>query len=265
MTPPVVTPRLTGPQARDALRRVTQDRGGCIRPVQLRRTDIDTGQVTQILIPCGATFEAVCPACAKRAQGLRAEQCRDGWHLETEPPGNRPAPDEDQEFWLGLRARAQVLRDQAHDDGQDTADLDQAIAELDDELARTGVRGTLGRTTDSGGRDYDATKPEARRSRSTRRRQDAPGLPKRPVTARTTGKVYTAPDGTSYQPSMFVTLTCDSYGRVLDDGTPADPATYDYQRAARDAIHFPALFDRLVQNLRRFLGYDVQYFGAVEP
>ena len=49
------------------------------------------------------------------------------------------------------------------------------------------------------------------------------------------------------------------------DGTPADPAAYDYQRAARDALHFAALFDRFIQNLRRFLGYDVQYFAAVEP
>src|SRR5215831_12218751 len=64
---------------------------------------------------------------------------------------------------------------------------------------------------------------------------------------------------------MFLPLTCDSYGRVLEDGTPADPDSYDYQRAARDAIHFPALFDRFIQNLRRFLGYDVQYFAAIEP
>jgi hypothetical protein len=64
---------------------------------------------------------------------------------------------------------------------------------------------------------------------------------------------------------MFVTLTCDSYGPVREDGTPLDPGSYDYRRAARDAIHFPALFDRLIQNLRRYLGYDVQYFGAVEP
>ena len=64
---------------------------------------------------------------------------------------------------------------------------------------------------------------------------------------------------------MFLTLTCDSYGRVREDGTPADPASYDYQRAARDALHFAALFDRFIQNLRRFLGYDVQYFAAVEP
>ncbi len=64
---------------------------------------------------------------------------------------------------------------------------------------------------------------------------------------------------------MFLTLTCDSYGKVGPDGTPADPRRYDYQRAARDAIHFAALFDRLIQNLRRYLGYDVQYFATIEP
>jgi hypothetical protein len=50
---------------------------------------------------------------------------------------------------------------------------------------------------------------------------------------------------------MFLTLTCDSCGKVRDDGTPVDPATYDYQRAARDALHFAALFDRFIKNLRR--------------
>ena len=105
----------------------------------------------------------------------------------------------------------------------------------------------------------------ARRHRSTRRRQDAPDLPRRKVSPRTVGKTYTAPDGKTFRPSMFVTLTCPSYGRVGDDGAPADPATYDYDRAARDALTFAALFDRFIQNLRRYLGYDVQYFAAVEP
>ena len=50
-----------------------------------------------------------------------------------------------------------------------------------------------------------------------------------------------------------------------DDGTPVDPASYDYRRAARDALHFSALVDRFIQNLRRVLGYDAQYFGAIEP
>jgi hypothetical protein len=61
------------------------------------------------------------------------------------------------------------------------------------------------------------------------------------------------------------TLTCPSYGRVSENGAPADPETYDYGRAAQDALAFAALFDRFIQNLRRYLGYDVQYFAAVEP
>ena len=64
---------------------------------------------------------------------------------------------------------------------------------------------------------------------------------------------------------MFLTLTCDSYGKVGPDGTPADPASYNYTRASRDALHFAALFDRFIQNLRRYLGHDGQYFAAIEP
>ena len=36
-------------------------------------------------------------------------------------------------------------------------------------------------------------------------------------------------------------------------------------RPPRDALTFAALFDRFIQNLRRYLGTDVQYFAAVEP
>jgi hypothetical protein len=68
-----------------------------------------------------------------------------------------------------------------------------------------------------------------------------------------------------FRPSMFITLTCDTYGRVRDDGTPVDPVRYDYPRAARDAVHFSSLVDRWWQNLRRVVGWDVQYFATVEP
>jgi len=105
----------------------------------------------------------------------------------------------------------------------------------------------------------------ARRHRSTRRRQDTPDLPRRKVAPTTIGKTYASAEGKTFRPSMFITLTCPSYGRVSTDGTPANPDSYNYTRAARDALHFAALFDRFVQNLRRFLGYDVQYFAAVEP
>src|SRR5699024_2967295 len=105
----------------------------------------------------------------------------------------------------------------------------------------------------------------SRRVRSTRRRQDSPDLPKLPVEDRTIGQAVTTPAGHTYRPSMFATFTLPSYGRVRSDGTPVDARSYDYRRAALDALHFPKLVDRLWQNLRRATGYKVQYFAAVEP
>lgn len=103
-----------------------------------------------------------------------------------------------------------------------------------------------------------------RRVRSTRRRQDVPDLPHLPVSGRTVGVVFEGTNGREYRPSMFVTLTLPSYGPV-HDGAPADPASYNYRRAALDAILFPRLLDQFWKTLRRAAGYDVQYFSAVEP
>ena len=64
-------------------------------------------------------------------------------------------------------------------------------------------------------------------SRSSLPRASAANLPWRTVTARTTGQVFTTTaDGKTYRP--FLTLTLGSYGKVREDGTPADPASYDY-------------------------------------
>ncbi|MDQ2874134.1 MAG: replication initiation protein [Actinomycetota bacterium] len=257
MTPPRTTrmQRLSMPLARDVVRDLAIEHGGCIRPVQLRRTSLDTDQVEQVLVPCGHTLSSVCPSCADRAKTLRAAQCREGWHLESEPTVTPDEPDDVQRMWVEQRADSQQMHDQAAADGLgELADeLGELSADLDEEITESGLRGSVlpART--------------ARRHRSTRRRQDAPDLPRRPVAPVTVGKTYAAPDGKTFRPSMFLTLTCDSYGKVGPDGTPADPDRYDYQRAARDALHFAALFDRLIQNLRRFLGCDVQYFAAVEP
>jgi replication initiator protein RepSA len=245
--------RLAMPLARDVVRDLALSHGGCVRPIQLRRTDTATGQVEQVLVPCGHTLATVCPSCAERNRVLRAAQCREGWHLDHEPIIEPDEPDDEQCVWVKLRAQAQQDHDQAEAAGHDTAEDDAAISELDELITRSGMRGNV------------LPKRQARRHRSTRRRQDTPDLPKRKISPRTVGKTYTASDGKTFRPSMFITLTCPSYGRVREDGTPADPAAYDYQRAARDALHFAALFDRFIQNLRRFLGYDMQYFAAIEP
>ena len=95
--------------------------------------------------------------------------------------------------------------------GQDTTDLDELLTELDDEITKAGIRGKA------------APDRPARRHRSTRRRQDAPDLPRRKVSPRTVGKTYTAPDGKTFRPSLFVTLTCPSYGRVDAGRHPGRP------------------------------------------
>nr|WP_131740833.1 replication initiator [Actinomadura roseirufa] len=245
--------------ARGVLEAVAIDHGVCIRPVPMRRTDLHTGTSEVVYVPCGHTLASVCPPCAERKRKLRAVQCRQGWHLDTEPVFQRNEPDAEQRALMELRARAQAERDQAAASGSSHGEgvefWDKVVGELDGEIERSGVHGTL-RTGDD---------VRGRRARSTRRRQDVPDLPRRPVDARTVGKTFTGRDGKTFRPSLFLTLTLDSYGRVRSDGTPVDPQSYDYARAARDAVHFSKLVDRFVQNLRRFVGYDVQYFAVVEP
>jgi hypothetical protein len=244
--------RQSMPLARKVVEEVAKQYGVCIRPVPLKRLDTRTGTSEIIDVPCGSTLEAACPPCAKRNRHLRMAQCRQGWHLDREPTHTPDPADEQQRRLIELRADLQAEHDQAARDGADTADLDAAIVGLDVEINEAGMRGSvLGRTA-------------AKRVRSTRRRQDAPDLPKRRMAATTLGRTFEGADGRTYRPSLFVTLTLPSYGRVRD-GVPVNPDTYDYTRAARDALHFSKLIDRFVQNLRRVAGYDVQYFATVEP
>ena len=200
----------------------------CARPVLLHCTDTETGTTTNVPMPCGATTERLCPSCADRARKLRMQQCREGWHREDEPERHDPGDDD--------------VRDHPGDAGG-----------LEDQVVDEDVNG--------GDELPDAS---ARRVRSTRRRQDVADLPRMPMQDRTIGRTFTGPDGRTYRPSMFLSCTLDSYGRVLSDGTPVDPDSYDYRRAALDALFFPRLVDRLWQNLRRCAGYNAQYFAAVE-
>lgn len=276
--------RMALPRAIDALKQLAAEYGVCTRPVLLRRTDLATGQTEVIDLPCGATREDKCAACAKKAKRLRQVQIREGWHRPDEPlPGPDPATPEQQAL-IELRAHFEHARAQCELTSQwdQVADLDQAIEEVEEAISAEGLRGRVAPP-----RHVDT--PAPRRTRSTKRRQDVPDLPRKRVEPRTVGRVYTAPDGATFQPSMWLTLTLDSYGPVhavrkaasgkpipcackrihTDDdpaiGTPVDPASYDYRRAAWDAVHFPRLLDRFWQNLRRAEGWNVQYAGCVEP
>ncbi|MET9251593.1 replication initiator [Nonomuraea sp. NPDC003709] len=240
------------PLAREVAEEVAKQYGVCIRPVPLRRLDLVTGKEEIVDVPCGATLESKCPSCAKRNRQLRMAQCREGWHLGEEPLISPGAATEEQRWLIEFRADMQARRDAAASAGEDTSDWDALLVGLDEEINAMGLRGhVLGRTL-------------SKRVRSTRRRQDAPDLPKRKMANTTLGRTFESSGGKVYRPSLFITLTLPSYGKVRD-GVPVAPESYDYARAARDALHFSKLVDRFVQNLRRVAGYEVQYFATVEP
>jgi hypothetical protein len=121
-------------------------------------------------------------------------------------------------------------------------------------------------SSDDDGEDQadEDDEPGSKRVRSTKRRQNLPDLPKLKMSDRTVGQVFTTPTGKQYRPSMFATCTLPSYGPVLPSGAPKHPGSYDYRRAALDALHFSKLCGRLWSNLRRCAGFNVQYFSVIE-
>jgi hypothetical protein len=246
--------RMRQPLASDVIAATAEQHGVCVRPFTMEAGDLDTGELRYVPMPCGSTVESVCGPCARKARALRMTQCREGWHLTEEPDFTPERPTDEHTALLELRADLVKAYQEAAGQGAGEADeLRDEIRSVDEELRQLGMRGRL----------PNPDGPEGTRSpkRSTRRRQDAPELPRRRVENRTIGREYAG----RFRPSMFITLTCDTYGRVRDDGTPVDPSSYDYRRAARDAVHFAALVDRWWQNLRRVVGWDVQYFATVEP
>jgi hypothetical protein len=154
--------RLSG-LARAMVKDLAAEHDACLRPVQLRRTDIDTGHVEQVLIPCGHTLASVCQSCAERARILRAAQRREGWHLDHEPVIDPDPATQDQRATVTDRAEVQADRDALAGQGLDTGDLDERISELDQQITETGLRGQV-------------LPARPRRHRSTRRRQDAAPL-----------------------------------------------------------------------------------------
>ena len=241
------------PLTADVAQALAEQHGVCIRPLAMRRIDTTTGRVDIVPVPCGSTREDQCRPCADKARRLRMVQCRQGWHLDAEPVIDRATPSAEHKELMATRADLLAVYTECKTIGDEITceQIADSVTELDAELRAAGIRGRL----------TPLDPPPKPVKRSTRRRQDAPDLPRRPVDKRTVGRVFAG----RYRPSTFLTLTLDSYGRVDAEGAAVDPDRYDYRRAARDAIHFPALVDRFWQNTRRCVGWDVQYFGTVEP
>jgi hypothetical protein len=190
------------PLGAEVVQAIAEQHGVCTRPLAMRRIDTTTGRVEVVPVPCGSTREDQCKPCAEKARRLRMAQCRQGWHLDTEPVIERARPSEDHQALMAARAdlTAAYADCRARGDEASCEQIADSVTELDAELRALGVRGRLTPLNPS-------SKPV---KHSTRRRQDAPDLPRRPVEHRTVGRVFAG----RYRPSTFLTLTLDSYGRV---------------------------------------------------
>ncbi len=106
------------------------------------------------------------------ANALCIRQIREGWHLDTEPTvAVKPASDDVLEL-VRLRAQLEFERSEAERAAHwaHVVDVDEGITEVDEEIAATGLRGHL---------TPESRTPRSRKTRSTRRRNNTPGLPRR--------------------------------------------------------------------------------------
>ena len=181
------------PVSAEVIHALAEQHGVCTRPLAMRRIDTTTGKLDIIPVPCGSTREDHCRPCAEKARRLRMTQCRQGWHLDTEPHITRTTPNDDHQALMATRADLVAAYTHSKAQGDDLAceQIAESVAELDTELRATGVRGRL----------TPLDPPPKPLKRSTRRRHDTPDLPRRPVEKRTIGRVF----GGRYRPSTFLT------------------------------------------------------------
>ena len=83
---------------------LAEQHGVCIRPMAMRRIDTRTGRVEIVPVPCGSTRDDQCRPCADKARRLRMAQCRQGWHLDTEPLIDRATPTAEHKELMAARA-----------------------------------------------------------------------------------------------------------------------------------------------------------------
>ena len=274
-TPPIIglapqretaADRRAMPDLTDIAQYAADKEGVCARVVPMRAFDPNSSRTSYIGAPCKATVATTCPACAKANKYLRITQLREGWCAEHEPADAQPVVTQAQADVCAARATLFNQYKDARREGDDefADDIKALVADLDTELRELGVRGRLPALDE---------KPR-RKTKSTRRRDDLPDLPRLKVDKKLTiGKAYA---GGKIRPSAFFTLTLDSFGAInrvhdpqtndlVSDGSPRDPESYDYARQARDTIHMARLFSKFIENLRRAVGWNVQYFATVEP
>jgi hypothetical protein len=133
------------PISAEVAQALAEQHGVCIRPLAMRRIDITTGRIDIVPVPCGSTRDDQCSPCADKARRLRMAQCRQGWHLDTEPLIDRATPTDDHKELMAARADLMAAYTECKTNGDEISceQISESVAELDAALRAAGVRGRL--------------------------------------------------------------------------------------------------------------------------
>jgi hypothetical protein len=128
------------PLSADVAHALAEQHGVCTRPLAMRRIDTTTGRTDIIPVPCGSTREDRCRPCAEKARRLRMAQCRQGWHLDTEPLTNRTQPSQEHKELMATRADLLTAYTECKTNGDELTceQIADSVAELDAELRASG-------------------------------------------------------------------------------------------------------------------------------
>ena len=133
------------PISTEVAQALAEQHGVCIRPLAMRRINTTTGRVEIVPVPCGSTRDDQCRPCADKARRLRMAQCRQGWHLDTEPLIDRAAPSEEHKELMAVRADLVAAYTECKTRGDEIfcEQISDSVTELDAALRAAGVRGRL--------------------------------------------------------------------------------------------------------------------------
>ena len=184
----------------DVADQLAEDHGVCVRPLAMRRhRHSPPAGSTSSRCPCGSRGRTSAAPARTRPAGCGWSSAARAGTSSDEPISKPAEPTEAQKELMAARADLHAAYQRGprrRATSEECEEIRDIVAELDERAARR---------SGSAAGSPRSTPNRDRAQRSTRRRQDAPNLPRRPVEDRTVGRVF----GGKYRPSTFLTLTCD--------------------------------------------------------
>ncbi len=233
--------RFAHPLALHAVKQLAAEHGVCIRPLPMRRTELDhrPHRCDRPALRLHPRVHAARPAPRRRNGCGSSSAARAGTAPTNRCRRRRPTTNRWTCCWSGPTSSSSGPTAWPGRSGTASPASTPRSTSWRSRSPPPGLRGRVAPPRPEPGQGRRASQ---RRNRSTRRRQDAPQLPRRKVTARTIGRTFEGNHGRIFRPSTFITLTLDSLRPGAGRRLPGRPAQLRLPpgRLGRGALPGPA-------------------------